>query len=371
MVKITEIPITSKMKDKFEIFLKKNPLGSIVFGDFGKWENGGNCAVCGHRLIWSFRNGMTDIGICCATNLFALEKCEGNYDKLNFERIVKLEKKTIIKRQIEWKKKQIAQELEIKYNDEFKFCSEVVDLTLNDVFFQDERIVSLPDDDRNKDGRHFFFAGIPEYKTKAMSKIYQANSWLNWMKEGTVNDYYTGKLHDLMKEKPEEIIKEAKVRLEENEKIAEKEQEKRNEDRSFYDKVSELKKISLSQYDIDFVKSLYQFFNERMMYSDKQKQAIDKLFHKYRKQMGIVEEKAQQCQFCKDGDIFISTSQGIKCMSCRRIQKELDNSKQREYLEDLDESIKMNLSYCENCGEEVVLPDDCQKCGTATMRRMD
>lgn len=294
MVDITEIPLTGKMKEKFVEFFSEHKLESISLGDFGKWQGGGTCAVCGHGLSWAFRNNLEhrDIGICCATNILALQKCKGDYDKLNFDRIVKLEKKTIIKRQKEWEKKQEAIKLEIKYNDEFKFCTSVMNMALTDNFFKENRFVSLDDDSRNETcNGNFLYGGIGDERAKPLRKVYQCNSWLSWLQHGTVNEYYTNKLHDLMKETPEQIIQEAKQKVVDYQKL----EEKHTQDTKFYQKLHHLKDIRLAKFDVDFVNNLQEYFQRYSKFSDKQKEAINKLWHKYKKQLTKTRYEVYMC----------------------------------------------------------------------------
>ena len=288
MPEIIELPIAGKIKEKFLAFLDKNPLDKIYLGNFMKLEGGGNCGVCNHNLKWGFTDFPDDnrvIGICCGTNIIALQKCKGNFDKLNFERLVKLERKTIIKRQIEWEKTQKALQLEIKYNEEFKFCSEVVNLVLSDNFFKEHKIVSEDDDDRNREEKSFFYAGLPQYKCDALSKVFQCDSWLRWLKAGTVSDYYLENLHRLMPQTPLQIVNEAKERLIQFEEIAKQKEQERQLSYDYFEKVVKLKEIRLGKYDVDFVKSLNSFFSNKDYFTENQRNAIDRLCHKYRKQI--------------------------------------------------------------------------------------
>jgi len=132
-----------------------------------------------------------------------LQKCKGDFSELNFQRQVTLEKRTIEKRKKEWEREQKVLGLEIKYNDEFKFCSEVVSRIYDDKTF--EFLVG------ERDGEKYFYAG--KYTGKSLSKIYQISSWLDWMKQGTVNEIYLERLHETMKMTPEQVVQEAKEKF--------------------------------------------------------------------------------------------------------------------------------------------------------------
>jgi len=284
MVEINELPIAGKIKEKFITYLKEHPIDSIHLGDFQKLKGGDDCNVCGHALKWAFYDDLdkTAIGICCGVNIIALQKCKGNFDKLNFDRIVKLEKKTIIKRQKEWEKKQVALKLEIKYNEEFKFCIKVVELASEEKAF--ESFVG------ERDGNKFFYAGLNQDKHNVLKKIYQCDSWLSWLRQGSVSEYYLGELHKLQSQTPQQIVDEAKEKFIQYQEQAEKNREIYRIHQVCRNKVIVLKEhVRLGLYDTKFVKSLYEQGQEMSgsdrVYSEKQQQAINKLYHKYRSQI--------------------------------------------------------------------------------------
>lgn len=208
MVDIRDLPIDGKIKEKFVLYLEKNPLNTLHLGDFAKWEGGGTCAICGHSLSWSFRDmsplGNRDIGICCGCNVLALQQCKGDFDALNFQRKLALEKRTIAKRQREFEKQQKAIELEIKYNDEFKFCTELTKRFYEDSDFQE--MIGKRDND-------FYSYAMGERQNQCLYKIKKAESFLVWIKKGKVSDYYLAELRKIMRESPEEIIKQIKILL--------------------------------------------------------------------------------------------------------------------------------------------------------------
>lgn len=284
VVEINELPIKGKIKEKFLTYLKVNPIDLIHLGSFTKLEGGGECDVCGHSLKWAFYDefNKSAIGICCGINIIALQKCKGNFDKLNFDRIVALEKKTIIKKQKEWEKKQIALKLEIKYNDEFKFCIKVVELASEEKAF--ESFLG------ERDGNKFFYSGLGKDKSNVIKKIYQCDSWLSWLRQGSVSEYYLGELHKLQSQTPTQIIDEAKEKFIQYQEQSEKNKEIYKIHELCMKKVIVLVEyVRLGSYDIEFVESLYEQGKEMSgsdrVYSEKQQQAINRLYYKYRSQI--------------------------------------------------------------------------------------
>lgn len=142
MVGLRELPISGEIKRDFEGFLAKT--GSI----FSDWELteveenipgiptarvgkplSSSCEVCGHGIkhvcIFERKTGSeAHLGVVCASNLIAINKY-GSLDKLNFARKVKLEKKTILKKLLEFQAQQEKLKIEVKYFEEVKWLNEL------------------------------------------------------------------------------------------------------------------------------------------------------------------------------------------------------------------------------------------------------
>lgn len=146
MVEILELPIQSKMKDKFIQFLEftkskqddwnfEGIISSVELKEPNHKYVGvsDSCNVCLHGLksIVIFRNKNTNeykgLGTICGANLIAIQKYEGDIDKLNYDRMVKLEKKTIIKRMLEHQAKMGKIILESKYYEEMNWLYELIE----------------------------------------------------------------------------------------------------------------------------------------------------------------------------------------------------------------------------------------------------
>lgn len=146
MVEIDEIPIQAKMKDKFMKFFE------FTNTDQGDWSIEGiisseelkvhdnqyhgvsdSCSVCLHGLmqIVVFKNKKTHemkgFGIVCGSNLIAMQKYDGDLNKLNYDRIVKLERKTITKRMLEFQAESGRIVLETQYFEEITWLYEFVE----------------------------------------------------------------------------------------------------------------------------------------------------------------------------------------------------------------------------------------------------
>lgn len=289
MVNITELPIAPKFKENFDRWLGDRDIADVSLGNFSKiTEGSGNCAVCGHGIKYGMEeHGFRGrhIGICCATNIYALQECKGDFDKLNFERKVRLAKKTIYKRRKKWEAEQKKIQMQIKYSEEFQFCHKV----LKDFVCEKELW------DRNffwfgNEGSLFLQSPNRNYE-KAMAKIVQIKSWLSWANSGVVNDAYLNQLRELMKQTPKEIVDEFKMLLTEADKKQDEFIAKR---KKFDDTMKDLHRLNdcrLSQYDWDKPKSLLNWGYEKNFFTDKQYSLIESLQHKYRNQIQAWNDK--------------------------------------------------------------------------------
>lgn len=128
MPKLLELPLSGKIRKDFESFF------SATNSTAENWDLHDNynplepksksCFICGHGIKnpVGFRNMETDqrvdIGVVCASNLLSLGMYyKGNIDKLNFDRQVRLEKKTIMKRLAERIAEQEMEQIKIKHGD--------------------------------------------------------------------------------------------------------------------------------------------------------------------------------------------------------------------------------------------------------------
>jgi hypothetical protein len=137
MVDITELPLTGKMKEKFNIFFQEIkqlgiPLDKIDFDGYEyRKDVSSNCDICGHAIKQRLKfKSQTkhpqkwELGVCCASNLRAIQGVKGDIDKLNFDRKVVLEKKTILKRMREFEEEQSKIQLEIQKKDVLDFLND-------------------------------------------------------------------------------------------------------------------------------------------------------------------------------------------------------------------------------------------------------
>jgi len=271
-MEINQLPINGKFKEKIMAYLLDRPLEKIHLGDFAKWEGGGECAVCGHSLMWSYRNGSVDIGICCAKNILALKQCNGNFDELNFKRELVLAKKTIYKHQKLFEQKQQAIVMEARYNNEFLFCKQVLDLVWSDSFFEPYC--------GQRDGDRYLYAN----PMTALIPLYAIESFISYLEKGIVNEYYLKNIHTIMQKTPAELISKVKNEINETKKRLAQYEEKQEIEKIYFNKIMQLSKINIGRFDIPFIQSLKNFYYEKEFYTENQKQAIDKLLYKYRNQ---------------------------------------------------------------------------------------
>ncbi|MFC1755459.1 hypothetical protein ACFL96_19060 [Thermoproteota archaeon] len=194
MVTITQIPISGKMREQFEVFLKGTQITDWSFSECVHFKVAQAspsfypdaqpiCDVCGHpirRICLFDKKGESyrkSLGICCATNLLAMIEYKGDTDKLNYDRTVELQKKTMMKRFIEADKARKAIELETKYHTEFKYCTDVVEAVTKKY----PKMFEHWTDD-----------------SKLSKPVRQFSEFLVWLKQGTVNEYHLGKLREAM-----------------------------------------------------------------------------------------------------------------------------------------------------------------------------
>jgi len=117
MPKLLDLPIAGQIKRDFENFFDKTNSNiqdwefdqvtkfSIMDIEMGKLKDvSDNCYICDHVIknICVFRlkkdySETKGLGVCCASNLMAMQQY-GSIENLNFERQVKLEKKTLLKK---------------------------------------------------------------------------------------------------------------------------------------------------------------------------------------------------------------------------------------------------------------------------------
>lgn len=141
MVSIKELPITGAMKEHFERFLNIHPIGDITFNEvvvFVKDDDGfihptdpdPQCSVCGHALKYGFVYRDPDgsrlaLGTVCASNYEGVVKW-GSIEETNFHKIVRLEKKTMMKRLLEAQAEQGKIILETKYHNEITWLYSLI-----------------------------------------------------------------------------------------------------------------------------------------------------------------------------------------------------------------------------------------------------
>ena len=141
MVKITELPITGKMLEDFQKFfrLHEGPGGwdymeMITYNPESPGDVPPICSVCGHGLkyifVYSKDGNRHGFGVVCASNLEALQKKD--IDKLNYDRTVKLQRKTILKRMIEHQTAQNKLNLEVQHYDKVHYIVDIYNRLLDE-----------------------------------------------------------------------------------------------------------------------------------------------------------------------------------------------------------------------------------------------
>ncbi len=136
MVSIREIPISGNIANDFNRFFQvlndlEVPLKSLKLDGYKyRVDDSSSCAICGHAikqryLIKGDKGQKWELGIVCASNLLAIQNVDGNIDKLNYDRKVALEKKTILKRMKEFEEEQAKIQLEIQKGDIFDFLNSI------------------------------------------------------------------------------------------------------------------------------------------------------------------------------------------------------------------------------------------------------
>ena len=144
------MPITNNMRERFEFFdftvgidnnLKFEKMSNAkaltdVNGEDKDYGVKPVCHVCGKGLmnvvIYSYKEGNTmeyyALGVVCASNIECIKEIDGmvNIDKMNYDRQVKLKKKTMIKRMLEFEAERGRIILESQYHDEMIYLHDLV-----------------------------------------------------------------------------------------------------------------------------------------------------------------------------------------------------------------------------------------------------
>lgn len=286
MVNIREIPITGKMREDFEKFFKVNgepeqfELSEVTTAKLLKAMPikgiRPNCSVCGHGLIIVpvFENKKSDkkfaVGQVCASNLRAIGKLKGDIDELNFKKMVKLERKTITKRMLEFEAEQNKISLEIIHNMEVTWLYELVN-AMNEGIDGDFWTTY------HHGGGSFGDRIRQDFKYDVIF-FKSINSQI--MRSGKLSDKQMVVLQKAMK-RESDIDKRIQDINTKFDRICEEAKRRAYHDWFYGSILTMLKKYGLDNKDKTFLESLKQFYREKGYYTDKQITAIKFIWGRY------------------------------------------------------------------------------------------
>lgn len=196
-------------------------------------------------------------------------------NNLNYARKVELEKRTLMKQYAEVQKQLKIEKLQKEFKKELGYCDN----------FLAKAETQFPEVFSNN-----------RYASKIFrDHISLLKNFIFWINEGTANEFFVKKVQDAIKEK---TVKQRLADLEKDYKQFQEKQkyfQKLNKDNEKYIKIIAKirERCRLGNYDADFVKSLYDWgMSNRKTFTENQRKAIDKLAHRYRKQLESIGEVA-------------------------------------------------------------------------------
>jgi hypothetical protein len=282
MVKITELPISKKMQEQFEQFYKITSTETFTFKEITSatilkvspsMYPGVNpmCSVCGHGLetVLVFQSDQTGrlygLGSVCGCNLIAMQK--DGIDQLNFNRTVALEKKTIMKRMLEFQAEQNKIKLEVEHTDAIYWLYQLVEeskIRLEEVY----------------EGFFYHWADHVRFFKKHLE--FYHSLYIQVTKKGTLSDKQINALKKSIHIPVEE-------KLDKMERAWEVAREQWEQDRKVQSAVCDMDSLLMhwerntygsKQWDIDFIKNVREYYDKHKTLSDKQIAVIKKIYKK-------------------------------------------------------------------------------------------